>query len=280
LENQPKTLRCSRPSYNNYEHDRNYLFIHVISDFKPVPRAYATSLAIQRDIFVSFFGEFEHPPVVSQGETSDSYPSYEYSQDADQEEPSVRDSNASGPNSAHNQPSTHCEESSFETDSISTTSISGYGTNFLDPQAPLSAEFPGEGFIFSDSDSDFQSIGPHVNPSDLIKELLSTEENVILYICDSRKYARFSSNPEERPLFIQVAHMLATNGRAFYGARHDGRPFSIPLRRLYETAMRERLVLIGPKWDNQGTDHLIKSQLEQGIYHFLDEYHGIPSRWI
>jgi hypothetical protein len=41
--------------------------------------------------------------------------------------------------------------------------------------------------------------------------------------------------------------MLATNRRAFYGARYDGRPFSIPLRHLYETAMRERLVLIGPR---------------------------------
>jgi hypothetical protein len=283
LENQPKNLRCSRPSYSNYEHDRNYLFIHIFSDFRPVPRAYSTSLAIQRDIFVSFFGESESPPITSQGETNDSYPSYQSAQDMDQEEPPVSDSNAPGPNSTHDQLPIHGEESSessFETDSISTTSISGYGANFLDPQAELSAEFPVEEVNFLDDDSEFKSITPHVNPSDLIRELLSTEESVILYIWDSRKYAKFSTSPDEKPLFIRVARMLATQGRAFYGARHDGRPFSIPLRRLYETAVRERLVLIGPRWDHQGTGHLIKSHLEQGIYHFLDEYQGIQSTWI
>lgn len=283
LEKQPKKFRCSRPSYTNYERDRNSLFIDIIFNFRPVPRAHATSLAIQRDIFVSFFGEFELPAVASQRASSDSYSPYHSVHDEHEKELSVRESDDSGFNSVHRQPSVHSvdpSESSFEADSISTRSIPTSGTNFLDPQAQLSTEFLGEEINFPDDDSEFQSIGPHVNPSDLIKELLLTEENVILYIWDSRKYARFSSNPDERPLFIQVARLLATQGRAFYGARHDGRPFLIPLRRLYETAMRERLVLIGPRWDHQGADHLIKSHLVQGIYHFLDEYQGIQSTWI
>jgi hypothetical protein len=178
LEKQPKKFRCSRPSYTNYERDRNSLFIDIIFNFRPVPRAHATSLAIQRDIFVSFFGEFKLPAVDSQRAASDSYPPYHSAQDKSEGEPSVRESDHSRFNNVLRQPSVHSvdpSESSFKTDSISTTSIPTYRTNFLDPQAQLSTEFPNE-------DSEFQSVGPYINPSDLIKELLSTEENVILYI--------------------------------------------------------------------------------------------------
>lgn len=48
--------RVRRVSAQQISHDRNYLFINDISNFNPIPRAYATSLAIQRDIFVSFLG--------------------------------------------------------------------------------------------------------------------------------------------------------------------------------------------------------------------------------
>jgi hypothetical protein len=270
LEKQPKKFRCSRPSYTNYERDRNSLFIDIIFNFRPVPRAHATSLAIQRDIFVSFFGEFELPAAASQRAASDSYPPYHSAQDENEEEPSVRESDHSRFNSVHRQPSVHSvdpSQSSFETDSISTTSISPYGTNFLDPQAQLSTEFP-------DEDSEFQSVGPYINPSDLIKELLSTEENVILYIWDSRKYAKFSRSPGEKPRFIQVTRMLSVQGRSFYGTRHDRLSFSIPLRRLYNTAIRERLVLVGPKNNNRGTNRLVESHLNRDFNHFIDQVSG------
>jgi len=57
LEKLPKKFRCSRPSYKRYLSDRQLLFLGNIYQQEAVPRSYATSFAMQRDIFLSFFGE-------------------------------------------------------------------------------------------------------------------------------------------------------------------------------------------------------------------------------
>jgi hypothetical protein len=61
LEMLPKNRRCNRPTGRSYRQDREFLFIDVMYGSDSPPRSHVTSLAIQRDIFVSFFGEFQLP---------------------------------------------------------------------------------------------------------------------------------------------------------------------------------------------------------------------------
>lgn len=56
LDRIPKEFRCGIPDNRSYKNDREHLYIDVIYNNNPIQRSNLTSLAFQRDIFVSYFG--------------------------------------------------------------------------------------------------------------------------------------------------------------------------------------------------------------------------------
>lgn len=56
LDNIPKQFRSGIPDNQSYKNDRVHLYLDVIYNYNPYPRSHLTSLAFQRDIFVSYFG--------------------------------------------------------------------------------------------------------------------------------------------------------------------------------------------------------------------------------
>ncbi|KAJ5183279.1 hypothetical protein N7492_000895 [Penicillium capsulatum] len=61
LDNIPKQFRSGIPDNQSYKNDREHLYLDVIYNYSPYPRSHLTSLAFQRDIFVSYFGTMTLP---------------------------------------------------------------------------------------------------------------------------------------------------------------------------------------------------------------------------
>jgi hypothetical protein len=60
---QPMHHRCGRPFDSSYQMDKKCLFINnIYHDYEIPVRRHVTSFAIQRDIFIAFFGRFAIPP--------------------------------------------------------------------------------------------------------------------------------------------------------------------------------------------------------------------------
>jgi hypothetical protein len=54
---QPKSRRCGRPFDGDYREDKKFLLFGIMyAPFHPPTKRHLTSLAIKRDIFLSFFG--------------------------------------------------------------------------------------------------------------------------------------------------------------------------------------------------------------------------------
>ncbi|QVM10723.1 hypothetical protein D8B26_005376 [Coccidioides posadasii str. Silveira] len=58
-----KTARWNRPLDTHYLKDREYMYLDVMYNYHPITASCLTSLAFQRDIFVSFFGALPLYPV-------------------------------------------------------------------------------------------------------------------------------------------------------------------------------------------------------------------------
>lgn len=56
IEGLAKDQRCNRPFHSAYRHDRDFLYLNIIYGARITARAFVTSLAIQRDIFICFLG--------------------------------------------------------------------------------------------------------------------------------------------------------------------------------------------------------------------------------
>ena len=287
LDMQPKKFRCNRPSNHNYLKDRKFLFLDIIFGLQPPPRSHATSLALQRDIFVAFFGETNLQPAASDSvyHSSPEIPSQQMTTDVQIERSinpesihDVREESPGGaiiPNEHYSQPPVverdYSPQSTFETASISTSSNNHQGAFFLDPSSPLSIN-PARAFDSPELGSyQFKTIDPRMRPSTQIAELLRAEGTIILYLWESRKYLQFTTEPAEKFIFLHASQSLANEQHMFVGVRQDSRPFLIPVLRLYEAAVRERLILVGKKSTGSQVDGTLRSRLSQGLYYFIDQ---------
>ncbi|KAJ5178857.1 hypothetical protein N7492_002067 [Penicillium capsulatum] len=249
LEMQPKKFRCNRPSNHNYLKDRNFLFLDIIFGIQPSPRSHATSLAVQRDIFVAFFGETNLQPAA------------------------LDSPHLSVPDIPSGQLTSDVQiGGSINTEPIHDVRDESPGGGFLlNPSSPLSID-PARALDSPELGSyQFKTIDPRVRPSSRIAELLRAEGTIILYLWESRKYIQFTTEPAEKSIFMQASQSLANEQHMFIGVRHDSRPFLIPALRLYETALRERLILVGRKSTGTQVDDALRSRLSQGLYCFIDQ---------
>jgi hypothetical protein len=107
--------------------------------------------------------------------------------------------------------------------------------------------------------------------SDAVKEFLSLEQVIVIFVWDTREYAKFSTSPSHKLIFKQVTQSLADEGRRFLVLSDRGQVIVRSIRSLWDEALSARLVLAGQKLDP--SDHVRTSlsvQTDEDLYNFID----------
>jgi hypothetical protein len=292
LHEAPKKSRCSRPSIQDYHKYRAYLFLEILMDNNVVRRAHPNSLAIQKDIFVSFFGDLNGNQGLSTEDTfhdnsSSTHNSAHLSENnSPYESASPRYSPSSissprqspiaqGDDSLSQQslpihevtPLQEAEEALFHepTDqswvsgSVTTDSHEDSGSNFLDPD-----------YTFADErEVPLETLDPHLRPSSFLHTLIHDEQNIVFYLWNDRKFVRLSADEPELPNFRATANWLADQNNMFLCCV-SSRWRVISLRNLYATARQARLILVRQKLCRTGTEPGTMLYLRDGLYRYLD----------
>ncbi|KAA8645057.1 uncharacterized protein ATNIH1004_009268 [Aspergillus tanneri] len=234
LENLSKKFRCSRPSSKHYESDRKFLYIDVMYNYNPVPQAYATSLAIQRDIFVSYFGEYDLPPLSGEPVTEDRGSSNtarvndhllagEWEPDQNTEYSSTDEYLPRGEDGLGSlvESGIRAEQASpsFVTASISTGSSAAAvrpETYDLDNLSDWAWD-PHDTAM-----NEFHAVESR-RPSSTVKQILSEDGLIVVYAWERKEYAKFSTSPQQRSVFEKFTGNLANQEQRFVLIREDRR---------------------------------------------------------
>lgn len=280
LEKLPKKFRCGRPSYKRYLSDRQLLFLGNIYQQEVVPRSYATSFAIQRDIFLSFFGESnphseapeddflpspDSPENDQHGDMSESYDTQSWGNEGNY-------TNMDELQEHHNEPQDSTEHSEHESPGDVEWTL-GESVESDDPLSqPQALQSRADSWEtrsistisnFWAVDDQLMSLDLSTTPSDFINDVLSQTDDILLYSWQTRQYAQLSSRPQDDHFFHRKAQLLARQNQMFISIGRN-RPHLILFRNLYDTAVREKLILIGPRHSN------LMSRVQNGIFEFLD----------
>ncbi|KAJ6024790.1 hypothetical protein N7540_005587 [Penicillium herquei] len=299
LERLPKKLRCSRPSYRNYINDRQLLFLENIYRQEVVPKAYTTSFAIQRDIFLSFFGKLPrfqiHPNIPAI--PSDDQPIQDIDSDpqqlensGDHDDPAFfqdtfigQDPSQDGENSAEVLDNID-EGSQQDAEEWENTSPQGHSEerNNLPNECDREVQSTDNSFethsvsTMSDfwfKDDQLPFLNQSEKPSVFINDLLAQTNDIILYMSKTRQYARLSTNAEDKVFFDRKAAMLIKQGHMFISM--SGRPHLVIGDNLYDVAIIDRLILVCPKQSRLGVSDNLLSQLQKDLSTFIDSYECI-----
>ncbi|GBF63945.1 hypothetical protein TMEN_6613 [Trichophyton mentagrophytes] len=257
LEMQPLVERCNGPSDACYQKEREFLFLDIISNYNPAPKAHLTSLGIRRDIFVSFFGDTILPSQISN----------------DGDIPGDSDEEAQACGSVGTVNDVRSEEAPAENDLAvdsdeEAQACGSVGTvnNLRSEEAPAENDlavdsrdagavaklFEPDVFV-RDSEDDsremnqFHTLPLNQKPSEAVKEFLS-DSVIVIYQWDKRRYAKFSDTFDQKAVFEQVVCSLADNHNGFFTFK-EGRAVMHGLGSLWATARQTKLVLAGPKFD-------------------------------
>ncbi|THC92152.1 hypothetical protein EYZ11_008367 [Aspergillus tanneri] len=251
LENLSKKFRCSRPSSKHYESDRKFLYIDVMYNYNPVPQAYATSLAIQRDIFVSYFGEYDLPPLSGEPVTEDRGSSNtarvndhllagEWEPDQNTEYSSTDEYLPRGEDGLGSlvESGIRAEQASpsFVTASISTGSSAAAvrpETYDLDNLSDWAWD-PHDTAM-----NEFHAVESR-RPSSTVKQILSEDGLIVVYAWERKEYAKFSTSPQQRSVFEKFTGNLANQEQRFVLIREDRRVYVEPWSSLWVAACRDR----------------------------------------
>lgn len=290
----PKKSRCSRPSIEDYHKYRESLFLEILMDNNVVRRAHPNSLAVQKDIFVSFFGDLNgiqglsteyssqdnDYSTLNSAHISEDHPLDESSSppygpasiQPQQESPvSQRDDSLSHQSLAlHEDHSMVPQESdevlshepvdqSWVTGSVTTNSHEDSGSNFLDPD-----------YTFADErEVPFETIDPYLRPSSFLHALIHDDQTIVFYLWSERKFVRFSADEPELPNFRATANWLADQNNMFLCCI-SSRWRVIPFRSLFATARQTRLILVRQKICRTGAETGMMLYLRDGLYRYLD----------
>ncbi|KAJ6076844.1 hypothetical protein N7499_008825 [Penicillium canescens] len=273
LENLPKKFRCSRPSYKRYLSDRQLLFLTNIYQQEMVPRSYATSFAIQRDIFLSFFGDIN--PHSEATEDDSDFPGDNHHDDMSESYDTQSSGNEGNNTKHHNEPQHEAEHQEHESPRDFEPTSSESDDPLSQPQAHHSRADSWEtGSISTLSDfwavdDQLMSLSPSTTPSNFINDVLTQTDDILLYSWQTRQYAQLSSRSQDDHLFHRKVQLLAHQQQMFISIGRK-RPHMVLLKNLYDIAMRERLILVGPKHDRMGLSTNLMSQAQNGIFELLD----------
>ncbi|EEP83049.1 predicted protein [Uncinocarpus reesii 1704] len=233
LQRLPKKLRCNRPACDSYENDRRSLYIDVLYNYDPPQRSHVTSLAIQRDIFVSFFGE------------SDSTPESESVYTLDTQSPG----SDSPPDGCRPEMAEYEEADPYHSRGDARPSSQARSSELEDPLARIRGEtelfedvVEADGFEGSAAPlNSINRLDSSKRPSMAIKEFLSNKHVLVLYIQDSRQYAKFNSNGDQKNMFECLARSLSNEYR-FLTIRKN--IFAVQkLRGLWFSALKYKLII-------------------------------------
>ncbi|KAE8167945.1 hypothetical protein BDV40DRAFT_252141 [Aspergillus tamarii] len=294
LELLPKKLRCNRPSHKHYKSDRKYLFLDVMYNYKPIQRAYPTSLAVQRDIFVCFFGEF---PLPSRRQQSTPASDSHYSEDntgintgvnesllGDEYDLQKGESSRSAETQQHESyigyesggfidclrdlraESEPMSESSYETASIDTESHMEYRK--IDLYEPASSESQHE----NKGENKFYKLDGK-KPSDIVKAMLKDRGVIVMYVWRKGVYATFSKTPHQGLIFTEFARDLANQGSQFIIIREGLKPFVPSLKNIWNAVRESRLVLVIPKRSSETPDENFYTEIRRDPYEFIDRHY-------
>ncbi|KAJ5491935.1 hypothetical protein N7453_010032 [Penicillium expansum] len=283
LENLPKKFRCSRPSYQRYLNDRQLLFLGNIYQQEVVPRSYATSFAIQRDIFLSFFGKIdpyseaaEDALFASPDYPENSYHSHSYNTESQEDEGNTINTNGFQEHQDESQEESEHQDQDSSGDFESRLSESRESDDPLNqPPAHQSRADSWETHSISTQsnfwavDDSLISIDPLMTPSDFLNDLISRTDDILLYFWQTRQYTQLSRRRQDEHLFESKTRELANQNQMFISISRT-KPHLVLLKDLYATAVHEKLILVGPKHDRRGLSRRLMSQAQDIVFKFLD----------
>lgn len=221
LLSQPKDDRCNRPRHAAYKNDREYLYLDVIYNYQPTGGSHLTSLAIQRDIFVSFFS----PP----------YTNHNFHHGSGSSDPPL---------------DSPLEHSLSVYDSMATGHASS-SEGWNGPRVSWNSCLTSSAHFDAGTETDFSfySLESGILPSAEVDHALSSSNvDLVFYDCNKNRLAVFRNLSEQRALFDETAGSLANDGYCFV-IETTGRLVICPLHELWEAVQSRRLVLVGLKRD-------------------------------
>ena len=229
-----KEQRCNRPYETAYRHDKNHLYIENMYMVHIIPRAFVTSLAIQRDIFICFLGIMNLENI-----RADSHPE-------DPEDPGV-----------DSFPDVTRPSIPAPSDAVWTFTEADEATQAT-PEPVYATEL-----------NDLQTFDPGNNLEEDLG-ILRSSDHIILYIWDKHQFVKFTDNAHQERQFESMACDLADKGYRFVWINEADQIATQTLNGLWETALSTRLILAGPKVDPAdpvGSDVTISSL--QGYFNRL-----------
>lgn len=169
-----KQFRCGLPDNQSHMHDRQHLYLDVIYNYNPIPRYHLTSLAFQRDIFVSYFGIVTLPQPLrvsdspsdrSEGQGGPSYSETAFP-DSNEIQSSLGESDPRQDNGQHAVPATFTEQEDMNVTPDGAQIItSPTGTSFYEASHSESSSRPMSNFP-EYLRSIEAAIWPHTQPSE------------------------------------------------------------------------------------------------------------------
>ncbi|OXV09096.1 hypothetical protein Egran_03142 [Elaphomyces granulatus] len=226
-----KDRRCNRPPNQSYKHDREFLFIDVMFIRNIIPRSHVTSLYIQRDIFLCFFGHYLAPQDGSvSGNSSPLAPSAHIRDELSSFDLSMEFSGRSRRQEASDSRSRGISSVGCQASTDQGHAYGDAGGSLTRPEdfAYTQPERADEGFSrpvpraygFENDDCREMNKFYPLNRSMLsaAQTFLSTGQDEGIFVIlrkDTREYAKFYSAPEEKSVFETISRSLADEGHRF-----------------------------------------------------------------
>jgi hypothetical protein len=205
-----KEQRCNRPNETAYRHDKNYLYIENIYIVHITPRAFVTSLAIQRDIFICFLGLMNLENIRA-------------------------DSPAEGP-----------DVGSFP--DVMPPLIEAPTSDATVAVEADEATLPAPDPVNATALHNIPTFEPGSNLE--VSGTVQSPEHIILYIWDKDESVQFTNSAHQKGLFENMTCDLADKGYRFILINEADQIVTQTLNGLWEAALSTKLILAGPKVDS------------------------------
>jgi hypothetical protein len=206
-----KEQRCNRPYETAYRHDKDHLYIENMYMVHIAPRAFVTSLTIQRDIFICFLGIMNLANI-----RASFYPE--------------------GPDVDNNADVTH-------------PLIPAPTSDATFAAEPAEATLPAPEPVYTTEVNNLQITEPGSNLEE-VPGIVQSSEHIILYIWDKDESVQFADSAHQKRLFESMTCDLADKGYRFISINEADQIVTTTLNGLWETALSTKLILAGPKVDS------------------------------
>ena len=289
----PKRLRCGIPDNNSFRTTRNCLFLPIIYHYDPLRRSHLAPLAIQRDIFVCFFGKTSLQELSSANpmRTSDDGNDHENLGPVIYAENACESTYSNLRNVSCVIDSTTPTSSNYETrTSIGSSShrISNFQNYVQDIEAVLCSQYqpsqsprnvtaesavggfeeplaPGFEQSTGSSMNVYRSLRPGLRPSAAMTEFLCTEHSlIVIFLWSERKFIKFLKTDQDQ--FEDSVRSLADE-RFCFMTMEDSRICFHELSDLWVASQEAKLVFANTRKDMA---HYTADDSQIAFFDYLD----------